>query len=85
MTRQMVLMILIMTLLMGLILSAVFTWQAQGLQAGFIVAWMSKFATTYVVVLPTVIVVSPLAQRLSLRIDQLLGSKPDIRNQHPTD
>lgn len=85
MTRQMVLMILIMTLLMGLILSAVFTWQAQGFQNGFIVAWMSKFATTYVVVLPTVIVVSPLAQRLSVRIDQFLGSKPDIRNQHPTD
>ncbi len=84
MTRQTILMILIMTLLMGLILSAVFTWQAQGFHNGFLVTWMSKFMTTYVVVLPTVIVVSPIAQRLSVRLDQMLGPKSAHENRHIT-
>jgi ketosteroid isomerase-like protein len=73
MTRDRALMILFMTILIGLTLSAIFTWQSQGLSAGFVGAWMGRFSSTYVIVLPTVIIVSPIAQWLSSRIDRLFG------------
>lgn len=57
--------IFFMTFLMGLVLSAIMTFQAQGLEAGFVVAWLNKFAKTYVLVVPTVLVVSPIANRLT--------------------
>jgi nitrogen fixation/metabolism regulation signal transduction histidine kinase len=74
MTRQNLLMILIMTLLIGLILSGVFTWQAQGLTTGFLSAWLGRFASTYIIVLPTVLIVAPLAQRLSTSLDRWITS-----------
>jgi hypothetical protein len=70
MTRQSILMILIMTVLIGLILSGVFTWQAQSFSAGFVAAWLGRFAGTYIIVLPTVLIVAPIAQRSSVRLDQ---------------
>jgi hypothetical protein len=70
MTRQSLLMILIMTLLIGLILSGFFIWQAQGFSAGFVSAWLSRFAGTYIIVLPTVLIVAPIAQRTSVHLDQ---------------
>jgi hypothetical protein len=73
MTRQSLLMILIMTLLIGLILSGVFTWQAQGFSVGFIAAWLGRFAGTYIIVLPTVIIVAPITQRSSVRLDQWIA------------
>jgi ketosteroid isomerase-like protein len=75
MTRQNLLMVLIMTLLMGLILSGVFTWQAQGVSSGFVSAWTTRFVGTYIVVLPTVLVVAPLAQRLALTLDRKFGGQ----------
>jgi nitrogen fixation/metabolism regulation signal transduction histidine kinase len=74
MTRQNLLMILIMTLLIGLILSGVFAWQAQGLTTGFLSAWLGRFASTYIIVLPTVLIVAPLAQRLSTSLDRWITS-----------
>jgi hypothetical protein len=72
MTRQSILMILTMTLLIGLILSGVFTWQNQGFSSGFVSAWLGRFAGTYIIVLPTVLIVAPIAQRISVRLDQWL-------------
>lgn len=74
--RQTWLLLLTMTVLMGLVLSAVFTWQDRSLDAGFLEAWLSRFAGTYIIVLPTVIVISPIAQRLALYFDSKLGGQP---------
>jgi ketosteroid isomerase-like protein len=73
MTRDRILLILIMTISMGLILSAFFTWQAIGFGAGFVGAWLKRFFATYIIVLPAVILVSPIAGWLSSRIDRLFG------------
>jgi nitrogen fixation/metabolism regulation signal transduction histidine kinase len=81
MTRQNLLMILIMTLLIGLILSGVFTWQAHGLTTGFLSAWLGRFASTYIIVLPTVLIVAPLAQRLSTSLDRWITSIPQKNSQ----
>lgn len=60
--RESILMILIMTIMMGAILSGFFTWQAIGFTDDFFAAWLGRFGSTYVVVLPTVLIVSPIAQ-----------------------
>jgi hypothetical protein len=70
MTRQAVVMMLTMTLLMGVVLSAVFTWQAIGFAPGFVGQWASRFMQTYPVVLPTVVVVAPIAQRVAAHIER---------------
>ena len=57
--------IFFMTLMMGLVLSAIMTLQADGFGEWFIVAWLERFAKTYVLVVPTVLVVSPIANRLT--------------------
>ena len=54
-----------MTVLMGIILSGIFTFQAIGPAPGFLAAWASRFGTTYLLVLPTVLIVAPIAQRLT--------------------
>jgi hypothetical protein len=54
-----------MTMFMGLVLSGVMTVQAQGLGAGFVPAWLERFARTYLLVVPTVLVVGPIANRLT--------------------
>jgi hypothetical protein len=72
MTRQSILMILIMTLLMGVILSAVFTFQDIGLSVEFLPQWIRRFLSTYILVLPTVLIVAPVAQRLATSIDRHL-------------
>jgi len=72
MTRRTLLMILFMTIMMGLILSAIFTWQEAGFTGGFVAAWLGRFLSTYAIVLPTVLVVSPIAQWAAGRLDQAL-------------
>lgn len=76
MSRQNLLMILLMTLLMGLILSAVFTLQDSRSSEGFLEAWMMRFWSTYIIVLPTVFVVAPVAQFVSRWLDAFLGRAP---------
>jgi ketosteroid isomerase-like protein len=72
-TRQTLFMILAMTFLMGIILSGIFTWQAIGLGAGFFAEWAGRFVSTYVIVLPTVLLVSPVAQRFARWLNGVLG------------
>jgi ketosteroid isomerase-like protein len=77
-TRQTLFMILSMTIMMGVILSGVFTWQAMGFGAVFIGVWASRFVSTYVIVLPTVLVVSPIAQRFARWLDGVLSPPPRL-------
>jgi uncharacterized membrane-anchored protein YitT (DUF2179 family) len=70
--RDTLIMMILMTILMGLSLSFVFNWQAMGFGPGFIATWLSRFAKTYVIVLPTVLVVSPIARVLTIRIGRIL-------------
>jgi hypothetical protein len=72
-TRQTLFMILTMTFLMGVILSGVFTWQAMGFGAGFVAEWASRFVSTYIIVLPTVLLVSPIALRFARWLDRKLS------------
>ncbi len=74
--RQTLIMIVVMTIMMGLILSAVFTWQAIGFSSGFLAAWAGRFIATYAIVLPTVLVVSPVAQWVARNLDRLLFGAP---------
>lgn len=75
-SRDMLLMMLVMTLLMGLVLSAFFTWQAVGFAPDFIPRWLQRFGATYVVVLPTVLIVAPLAQRIAKWLGAIVFSHP---------
>ena len=72
-TRQTLFMILAMTFMMGTIMSAVFTWQATGFGPGFAVGWASRFLSTYIIVLPTVLLVSPFAQRFARWLNGVLS------------
>lgn len=60
--RQTIVFTLFMTVLMGLVLSGVFTYLDRGLAPGFLSAWVWRFLETYALVLPTVLVVSPIAR-----------------------
>ncbi|MGL5839129.1 MAG: DUF2798 domain-containing protein [Sphingorhabdus sp.] len=81
MPRERLLLMFFMTLLMGLILSAVFTWQTLGFMSGFIAAWASRFVSTYIIVLPTVLIVSPIAQCLAVRADNFLAQRQNSQTQ----
>jgi hypothetical protein len=63
--RHTVIVIFLMTTMMGFVMSAYFTWLAIGFSSNFFQAWASRYFSTYIVVLPTVLVVSPLAQKLA--------------------
>ena len=71
--RQTLFMILTMTFLMGVIMSAIFTWQAMGFGPGFVGVWAGRFVSTYIIVLPTVLLVSPIAQRFARWLDDKLS------------
>jgi uncharacterized membrane-anchored protein YitT (DUF2179 family) len=70
--RDTLIMMILMTIMMGLSLSFVFTWQAIGFGPSFVSTWLSRFANTYVIVLPTVLVVSPIARLMTMRIGRML-------------
>ena len=73
MSRLSLLTILFMTVMMGLVLSAIFTWQDIGLRADFLAVWLTRFIATYVIVLPTVLVVAPVAQAFARAADKALA------------
>lgn len=73
-SRQSLFMILAMTFLMGVIMSGIFTWQAIGFGAGFVGGWASRFVSTYIIVLPTVLLVSPVAQRFARWLDGVMSA-----------
>jgi uncharacterized membrane-anchored protein YitT (DUF2179 family) len=70
--RDTLIMMVLMTIMMGLSLSCVFTWQAMGFGPEFVGIWLSRFVQTYVIVLPTVLIVSPIARWLTMRIGRKL-------------
>jgi Protein of unknown function (DUF2798) len=70
--RDTIIMMILMTIMMGLVLSGVFTWQAMGFDLGFVEAWLSRFARTYLIVLPTVLIVLPIARRLTAKIGHMI-------------
>ncbi len=56
--------IFVMTILMGLSISGVMTlW--NGWTGRFVVVWLTAFAKTYVIVVPTVLIVMPIARRIT--------------------
>lgn len=57
--------IFLMTLFMGLILSGIFEVQAGTHFPEFIFSWLKRFLGTYVIVVPTVLIVSPIAKRIA--------------------
>jgi Zn-dependent protease with chaperone function len=62
MKRENLVMMFIMTILMGIAMSAVFTWQIFGFAAGFISLWAGRFITTWPIVIPIVLIAAPVAQ-----------------------
>ena len=66
------------TLLMGLLISLAFELQATaGRTAGageFVQAWLWRFVQTYVVVVPLVLIINPVARRLA----KLVVEKPAV-------
>ena len=73
-----------MTLLMGLVLSFVFELQAGNYQvqnaATFLSAWLLRFLGTYIIVLPVVVLVNPVAARLSALV---VAQDPDEAAARP--
>jgi hypothetical protein len=71
-----------MTLMMGLVLSLVFELQASDFRVpelgAFVGAWLRRFLGTYVIVLPVVVVLNPIAGRLS----KLVIAKPPADGGH---
>jgi limonene-1,2-epoxide hydrolase len=81
--RNTILFTLFMTLLMGLALAAFFTLQAQGLTEGFVQEWLTRFFSVYVLVLPTVVVVGPIARALTRLIETWLDRRSGAANATP--
>jgi hypothetical protein len=56
-----------MTVLMGLLLSLIFQVQETGFTAtaGFITSWLGRFAQVYIMVVPIVLLVAPVARYLT--------------------
>jgi hypothetical protein len=55
---------------MGVVLSAVFTWQSICFAPDCLSQWATRFMHTYVVVLPTLLLVAPVTQRVASRIER---------------
>jgi len=68
--RQLIIMTAIMTFLMGVILSGIFTYLERGLFRDFLLVWFERFWSTYLVVLPTVALVGPLARKLAAIVER---------------
>lgn len=71
--RQTTIMAILMTKMMGLLMSAWHTWLTAGFGPAFLTTWGFLFLTTSAVATPAVFVVSPIAQRLARWIDQRLS------------
>jgi hypothetical protein len=56
--------LLIMTLLMGLAISFVKTVQLSGFRSGFLMQWLSGFLSTYIIVVPAVLLIMPVARSI---------------------
>jgi Protein of unknown function (DUF2798) len=65
-------MVLLMTKMMGLLMSAWHTWLTAGFGPAFLTSWGLLFLSTSLIATPAVFIVSPIAQRLARWIDQRL-------------
>lgn len=65
MKRENLIMMLVMTILMGIAMSAVFTWQSTGFDGAFLSNWADRFLRTWPIVVPIVLVAAPLAQLIT--------------------
>jgi ketosteroid isomerase-like protein len=74
--RQSLIMVVVMTTMMGFVMSAWFTYQSVGFSPDFLSAWAKRYLSTYMIVLPTVIVVSPIAQWIAKQINSRLDEMP---------
>jgi heme-degrading monooxygenase HmoA len=74
-TQRLVLFMVVMTAMMGIALAALLTLRDYGLRSDFLHEWWTRFIGTYVFVVPTVLLVSPLANWIT---DFLLGSAATI-------
>jgi ketosteroid isomerase-like protein len=72
--RQNLIMVLLMTFMISCVMSVWFTWQMAGFTPVFFASWAQHFFPTYIVVLPTVLLVAPIAQSLSQIINNFLES-----------
>ncbi len=64
----MVVFVFLMTLFIGLIMSAIMTWRLEGLTNEFISQWMTRFIQTWLIVIPTVAVVIPVVTKITNKI-----------------
>lgn len=62
--------VFLMTLFMGLALSLIFTWREIGFANGFIKIWLSRFIRTWIIVIPTVVIILPLVRTLAAMITE---------------
>lgn len=65
-----------MTVMMTAVLSAWFTLVDHGLDGSFPAAWLDRAVSTFLVVLPTVVVVAPIARALATAVDRRIGHHP---------
>lgn len=72
-----------MTFLMGLVLSFTLQLRDTGFAgfSGFVQAWLWRFLETYVIVLPLVLILSPVARRLTQLV---LGMSHRTQSSHST-
>ena len=78
---QQLVFVFFMTLLMGLVLSLIFQLQASGYRVenamNFVGAWLRRFLGTYAIVLPAVVLINPVAGRLSKLVVAKSAPEPD--------
>jgi hypothetical protein len=72
--RQTTIMVLLMTKMMGLLMSAWHTWLTAGFGPTFLASWGLLFLSTSLIATPAVFIVSPIAQRLARWIDRRLSA-----------
>jgi ketosteroid isomerase-like protein len=82
--RQGLIMVIVMTTMMGFVMSAWFTHQLVGFGPEFFGAWAERYFSTYMIVLPTVLVVSPIAQWLAGKINTRLDAASLVKSSRNT-
>jgi hypothetical protein len=64
----MVVFVFFMTLFIGLIMSAIMTWRADGFTSTFLSTWMTRFIQTWIIVIPTVAIVIPVVTKITNKL-----------------
>lgn len=64
----MIVFVFLMTLFIGLIMSAIMTWRLEGISADFLASWIARFIQTWIIVIPTVAVVIPIVNKITNKL-----------------